>query len=77
MPHQLFTLSNAQLGQAIDGVNQAIQEALAHPGRIVKMHADIVDRVDSELASRAVSNVIELRRQERSVSADVLALHIG
>lgn len=58
-------------------IRSVVQRASAQVGQVVEIPEAVADRVGNELTAQAVAHVIEVRRRERSVPADVLALHLG
>jgi hypothetical protein len=58
-------------------LRSVVQRASAQVGQVVEIPEAVADRVGNELTAQAVADVIEVRRRERSVPADVLALHLG
>lgn len=65
----------------VDGLTTAVRsvvlEASSKVGEVVPVPDPVADRLSEELTAQTAATLLEVRRRERSVPADVLALHLG
>lgn len=46
-------------------------------GEVVTMNEQLAERLDDEVPARSADDLLQLRKRERAIPADILALHLG
>lgn len=54
-----------------------LSNAGARVGEIVTMNEQLAERLDDEVPARSADDLLQLRKRERAIPADILALHLG
>jgi hypothetical protein len=57
-------------------VRDIVREASARVGEVVTMPNDVAGQLNDEMTAKTAARVLEVRRRERSIPADVLAIRL-
>lgn len=58
-------------------VRDVVREASGRVGNVVTMPSDVAGQLSDQMIAQSAARVLEVRRRERSVPADVLAIRLG
>jgi len=74
-----FVLSFSMTGaEGLTGdIRNVVRRASANVGEIVEIPETLAEQLTEELTSRTSEELLRVRRRERTVPTDVLALHLG
>jgi hypothetical protein len=64
-------------GSLTTDLRDVVRRASSQVGQAVPIPVAVANRISDEVTAQAVADVLEIRRRERSVPPEVLALHIG
>lgn len=73
----VLSLKMAGVQGLTEDLRTVVRLASEHVGRAVEIPPALAGRMGNELTAQVIDDVLEARRAERSVPADVLALHLG
>jgi hypothetical protein len=58
-------------------IRDVVRQASAQPGTVFEVEKVLAERVCEELTARTVPELVQVRKRERSLPPQVLALHLG
>jgi hypothetical protein len=58
-------------------VRDVVREASGKVGDVVTMPSDVAGQLTHQMNAQSAAHVLEVRRHERSIPADVLAIRLG
>jgi hypothetical protein len=73
----LLSLRTPSVDGLTSGIRDLVRQASANQGQVVAIPESVAGALNDKLTADSSGELLEVRRRERSVPADVLALHLG